>query len=47
MYYELVAVTLTIVYERIFERCKVEKSSVDALQKTGTKINQRKVIMSV
>ena len=47
MYYELVAVTLTIVYERIFEPCKVEKSSVDALQKPGAKINHKKVIMSV
>ena len=26
MYNELVAVTLIIVYERIFERCKVERS---------------------
>ena len=37
MYNELVAVTLIIVYERV----------IDALQKTGTKINHRKVIMSV
>ena len=47
MYNELVAVTLIIVYERVFERCKVEKNSTDALQNTGTKINHRKVIMSV
>ena len=47
MYNELIAVTLIIVYGRIFKRLKVEKNSVDALQKTGIKINHSKVIMSV
>ena len=47
MYNELVVVTLIIIYERVFERCKFEKNSTDALQNTGTKINHRKVIMSV
>ena len=47
MYTELVAATLIIVYGRIFERRKVEKNNVDALQKTGFKINHSKVIMSV
>ena len=43
---ELVAVTLIIVCGRIFERHKVEGNSVNALQKTGTKLNH-KVIISV
>ena len=47
MYDELVAVTLIIIYGCIFERCKVKRKSVDALQKTGTKINLSKVIVSV
>ena len=42
MYNELVAVTIIIVYGRIFERHKVENNSVDALQKTGIKINHNK-----
>ena len=44
---ELVAVMHIIVYDRIFKRCKVERNSVDALQKTETKINHTKVIMFV
>ena len=47
MYNELVAVTLIIVYERIFERCKVERIVSMHCKKTGTKLNNRKVIMSV
>ena len=51
MYNELVAVTVTVTHfivdDRIFKRCKVERNSVDVLQKTGTKINHSKVIMSV
>ena len=47
MHTELVAVTLIIVYGRIFKQRKVEKNSVDTLQKTGIKINHSKIIMSV